>query len=121
MGLKDEKLIQEFLDEVHDSFEYWAEMKIKGIEEQAPSLELEPAEYKALQKLIETKTGREALEKLLINCGESNLHSTLAYIDGCTGIKPLELVNAHTRLPIAKDTLHEHLSYYCRETKRLNE
>lgn len=120
MSLRSEKLLQEFLDESHDGFEYWAGVKIKAIEERHPSLGMTPAEFKALQKLIETKTGHRALEKLLIDCGESNLHSTLTYIDGCTGIKPLELVNAHTRLPIAEETLHEHFSNYCREAKRLN-
>jgi len=120
MSLRSEKLLQELFDEVHDAFDYWAEVKIKDIKESHRGLNLKPAEYKALQKLIETKTGREALEKLLINCGESNLHSTFAYIDGCTGIKPLELVNAYTCLPIAEETLHEYFSEYCRESERLN-
>ena len=98
MSLRSEKLLQEFLDEVYDHFEYWAQTRIKDIKGSS-------AELKELQALIKTQNGREALEKLLINCGESNLHSTLTYIDGCTGIKPLELVNAHTRQPIAPDTL----------------
>lgn len=121
MSLRSEKLLQEFLDEIHDGFEYWAEAKIEEIKKPNPRKELTKAENKALQKLIETETGRRALEKLLIDCGQSNLHSTLTYIDGCTGIKPLELVNAHTRLPIAEETLHEYFSTYCREAKRLNE
>ena len=120
MGLKDEKLLQDLFDELFDSFDYWAEVSITNVEEHRPKLGMTPAEYKALEKLIKTKTGRTALEKLLVECGRSNLFSTLTYIDGCTGIKPLELVNAFTRLPIAKETLHEYFSDYSRESKRLN-
>lgn len=113
MGLRDDKLIKEFFTETHEAFDYLARAKIDAIKEGVGLLKLlTPAEYKALQKLIETKTGQTALKKLLVECGESNLFSILAYIDGCTGIKPLEIVNAHTRLPIAEETLHEHLSTF---------
>ena len=121
MSLRREKLLQEFLDEIHDGFEYWAKVKIEEIKKPNPRKEFTKAEYKALQKLIETETGHQALEKLLIDCGQSNLFSTLSYIDGSTGIKPLELVNAHTRMPIAEETLHEYFSDYCRESRRQNE
>jgi len=57
MSLRSEKLLQELFDEVHDAFDYWAEVKIKDIKEGHRGLKLKPAEYKALQKLIETKTG----------------------------------------------------------------
>lgn len=111
MSLKSDKLLQDLFDEVHGSFEYWgADVRIEEIEKRKLSLELKPAETKALQTLIKTPAGRSALKKLLMDCGESNLYSTFGYIDGCTGIKPLELVNAHTEIPIAEHTLHEHFS-----------
>lgn len=121
MSLKSEKLLQDLFDEVHDSFEYWADARIEEIEKRELTLELKPAESKALQALIKTPAGCNALKKLLMDCGESNLFSTFTYIDGCTGIKLLELVNAHTGIPIAEHTLHEYFSSYCRDFERLNQ
>lgn len=107
--MKDEKILEDFFIHEFESFEYWADIRIEGIRKRE-HLDLSPAEFKALQTLIATDTGEQALRKLLVDCGKSNLHSTLAYIDGSTGEKTLELVSEKTGEPIAAYTLHEHLS-----------
>jgi len=120
MGLKDEKLLQELFDELYDMFEYWADVKIEEIAKPPTREGFTSAERKALKTFIATDTGKNALHKLLFAYGESYMHSFLTYIDGGTGIKPLEISNAHTRMPIAENTLHEYYSDYRREFKRLN-
>lgn len=114
MGLRDEKLLQELFDQVYDAFEYWADVKIEEIMKPNRRKGFTSAENKALKTLIATDTGEKALRKLLIACGKSNLFSTFTYIDGCTGIKPLELTNAYTRMPVAEGMLHEYFSSFQR-------
>ncbi len=120
MGLRDEKLLQELFDQLYDQFEYWADVKIEEITKPNTREGFATAERKALKTLVATDIGKTALYKLLFACSESNMFSTFTYIDGGTGIKPLELTNAHTRMPIAENTLHEYFSDYRREFKRLN-
>lgn len=92
-------------------FDYWADAQIQNVEESHPVLRMEPAEYKALHKLLKTKAGRNALEKLLVRHGDCILHTVLVYIDGGTGVKSMELVSEDARKPLAQDTLHELWSY----------
>jgi hypothetical protein len=118
MGLRDEKLRDEFFVEVDEAFDYWVGIKIKAIKKGSGlHNSTSRAEYKALQELIRTDVGCTALKKLLIEYGQSNLSSTLTYIDGWTGIKPLELVNAHSRLPIAEGMLSDYFSSFKRAEK----
>ena len=107
---KNEKNLEHFIAHTFEMSEYWADVIINDIKKPSRSRKLEPAEYKALQILLETEASREALKKLLIDCGHSNTFSTMTYIDGCTGVKPVELVSVETGEPIAEDMLHEHLS-----------
>jgi hypothetical protein len=118
MGLRDEKLRDEFFVEVDEAFDYWAGVKIEAIKNGSGlHNSTSRAEYKALQELIKTTVGSKALKKLLVEYGQSNLSSTLTYIDGWTGIKPLELVNAHSRLPIAEGMLSDYFSSFKRSKK----
>jgi len=95
---------------VHELADYWALAKIDSIRDSQHIDDLTPEEYVILQNLIKDKTTRTALEKLLVDCGHSNIFSLFTYIDGATGIKPLEIVNAETGEPIAEGMVHEHLA-----------
>ena len=107
--MKNEKILRDFVVHVYEMTDYWALAKINSIRERQYIGDLTPEEYDILQELIQDKTTCTALEKLLVNCGFSNVFSLCTYIDGATGVKPLELVNAETGEPIAEDMLHEHL------------
>lgn len=91
-------------------FDYWAGVKIDEIAAGGSRVGLSPEELDALHKLIITKTGRQALTKVLKDYGESNMFSMLTHIDGGSGAKTLELVSADTNEPIVDGMLHE---YYC--------
>lgn len=56
MGLKDEKLLQELFDELYDSFEYWADVKIEEIAKPTTREGFTTAERKALKTFIATDT-----------------------------------------------------------------
>jgi hypothetical protein len=60
----------------------------------------------------EASTEEQALKALLIDHTNSCLFSLFTYIDGATGVKNLELVNADTGEAIAEDTLHEYFTDY---------
>ena len=92
-------------------FDYWADAKIKDVEESHPALQMEPAEYRALQQLLKNETGRSAMKKLLEHHGDCVLHSVLVYIDGGSNGKVMELVSEDTQEPLSQDTLHELWSY----------
>ena len=117
--MENNKDLESFIAHSYEMFGYWADVRIDEITKHKHA-DSDTAEFRALKTLVSTDTGKQVLRNLMVDCGESNLHSTLAYIDGGTGIKPLELMNAHTNLPIAEGTLHEYFSDYCREIKRLN-
>ena len=108
--MEDEKLLNELFTEIDNILDYFTEVKIDGIAACKSKSSFSPEELEALHKLIITKTGRQALAKVLKDYGESNMFSTLSYIDGDRGVKTLELVNADTGEPIADGMLHE---YYC--------
>ena len=121
MKHKDEELLQKFFDRADDGFEHWAEVRINEIENPKPAKAMSPAEIEALQKLVASETGREALKKVLIDCGRSNFFSTLTYIDGYTAVKSLELVDSETLEPLSTGMLSPYFSRYCLETDLLNE
>ncbi len=108
--MKKEKILRDFVVHVHELADYWALAKIKSIHGGCDVRDYTPEEYELMQKLIEDKPTRMALEKLLYDCGRGNIFSLLVYIDGGEGVKSLEIVNAETGEPIAEDTLHEHLA-----------
>ena len=107
--MKNEKILRDFVVHTYELADYWALAKIDSIRDHQHIHDLTPEEYDILQKLIEDETTRTALEKLLTDCGHGNIFSLFTYIDGATGIKPIEIVNADTGEPIAEDMLHEHL------------
>ena len=121
MAQRDEELLQKFFDRADDGFEHWAEVRIREIENPNPAKAISPAEIEALQKLIASETGREALKKVLIDCGRSNFFSTLTYIDGYTAVKSLELVDSETLEPLSIGMLSQYFSRYCLEMDLLNE
>ncbi|PIZ78886.1 MAG: hypothetical protein COY01_02920 [Candidatus Pacebacteria bacterium CG_4_10_14_0_2_um_filter_40_20] len=107
--MKKEKILRDFVVHTYELSDYWALAKIQSIRDRSHIKDLTSEEYDLLQKLIEDKATRTALEKLLVDCSHGYVFSLFAYIDGATGIKPLEIVNADTGEPIAEDMLHEHL------------
>ena len=121
MKHKDEELLQKFFDRADDGFEHWAEVRINEIEQLNPKKDISPAEFEELQKLIASETGRQALKKILIECGRSNFFSTLTYIDGYTAVKSLELVDSETLEPLSTGMLSPYFSRYCAELDYLNE
>jgi hypothetical protein len=116
-----EELLVAFFNNAQDAAEHWAEVRIEEIEHPNPKKDLTPAEIKILQNLIETKVGREALEKLLVDCGRSNFFSVLTSIDGYTFNKSLELINTQTLQPLKDHPISPYFTLYCRELERLNE
>lgn len=116
-----EELLVAFFNNAQDAAEHWAEVRIKEIEHPNPVKDLTHAEIEALRKLIETETGRQALEKLLIDCGRSNFFSVLTSIDGYTFDKSLEIVNVETLQPLKDHPISPYFTLYCREVDRLNE
>lgn len=109
---KNEKILNNLFTEVYDTFNYFTDVKIHEIAENGSHAGLSPEEYEVLHKLIITKTGREALKKVLIDYGHSNFFSTLVYIDGGRFVKEVELVNADTGEPLAEGMLHEYLALF---------
>jgi hypothetical protein len=107
--MKKEKILRDFVVHTYELSDYWALAKIQSIRDRSHIKDLTSEEYDLLQKLIDDEPTRTALEKVLTDCGHGNIFSLFTYIDGATGIKPLELVNADTGEPIAEYTLHEHL------------
>lgn len=107
--MKKEKILRDFVVHAYELSDYWALSEIDSIRNRRHIRDLTSEEYDLLQKLIEDDSVRIALEKVLIDCGHGNIFTLFTYIDGATGIKPLELVNAETGEPIAEDMLHEHL------------
>jgi hypothetical protein len=114
---KNEGILNNFFTEVHSIFDYYTDVKIDDIAKNGSHAGLSPEEYELLHKLIINKTGREALKKVLLDYGSSNFFSTLVYIDGGTGVKPIELVNANTGVPLADGMLHEYLALYVQAQK----
>lgn len=108
--MKKEKILRDFVVHTRELADYWALAKIDSVQQGRYIDDLTPEEYSILQKLIKDKAICTALEKLLVDCGRCNIFSLCTYIDGATGIKPLELVNAETGEPIAEDMLHEYLA-----------
>ena len=108
--MKNEKILRDFVVHVHQMTDYWALAKIQSIRDGQYVGEHTPEEYSILEELIKDKATCIALEKLLVECGYCNIFSLCTYVDGATGVKPIELVNADTGEPIAEDMTHEHLS-----------
>ncbi len=88
--MKNQKIRDHFFAHTQEVIEYFADIKTE---------EVSPEE-------------KETLKALLINHATSCLFSLLAYIDGCAGVKNIEIVNAKTGKPIAEDILHECYSNY---------
>jgi len=103
---KNEEILEEFLASLYETSTYWADVKLTEIAKRE-SLVLYPAEQKALATLIATDTGKEALRVLLVDCARSNIFTILDYIDGGTGVRPLDLVNAETGELLTEGALHE--------------
>jgi len=107
--MKNEKILRDFVVDVYEMTEYFALVKIQSIHDGWGVSGFTSEEYKLMQKLIKDEPTRVALEKLLVDCGFSNVFSLCTYIDGATGVKPLELVNADTGEPVAENMTHEYL------------
>ena len=107
--MKNEKKLKDFVMHTHELADYWALAKIDSLRDRRYIDNFTEEEYTVLQKLIEDETSCTALEKLLVDCGNSNIFSVCSYIDGSTGVKPLELVTDDTGEPIAEGMIHEHL------------
>jgi hypothetical protein len=114
---KNEKILENFFIEAYDIFDYYTDIKIDEIIKEKSHSGLSAKEYKLLQKLTATKTGRKALKKVLVDYGCFSFFSTLVYIDGARGVKDVELVNANTGEPLAENMLHEYLSSFKRAQK----
>jgi hypothetical protein len=114
---KNEKILENFFVEAYDILDYYTDIKIDEIAKNKSHAGLSSGEYKLLQKLTATKTGREALEKVLLDYGRSNLFSTLVYLDGGRFVKEVELVNTDTGEPLAENMLHEYLVSFERDQK----
>lgn len=121
MNEHNEELLEAFFNNAHEAAEHWAEVRIEEIEHPNSKKYLTHAEIEALRKLIETETGRQALEKLLVECGRSNFFSVLTSIDGYTFDKSLEIVNVETLEPLKDHPISPYFTLYCREVDRLNE
>ncbi len=108
--MKKEKILRDFVVHTYELADYWALAKIHSIKDRRRSKDITSEEYDLLQKLIDDTPTRTALEKLLVDCCHGYVFSLCAYIDGATGVKPIEVVNADTGEPIAENMLHEHLA-----------
>lgn len=107
--MKNEKILRDFVVHTYELADYWALVKIDSIRNHEYINGFTPEEYDIMNELIADEVTRTALEKLLADCGHCNTFSTCTYIDGASGVKSVELVNADTGEPIAEDMLHEHL------------
>jgi hypothetical protein len=108
--MENEQILNGLFTNVHDMLKYYADVKLDEIANRKPRIKLSSEQIEMLYKLILTKAGREALLKVLIDYGGSNFFTLLADIDGASGEKTVELVNADSGEPLAENTLHEH---YC--------
>lgn len=108
---KNEEILEEFLAFAHELSRYWANVKLAEIAKRESRV-LYSDEQKTLAALIATDTGKEALRVLLVDCVESNFFTILDYIDGGTGVRPLDLVNAETGELLTEGALHEAWTAY---------
>ena len=109
--MKNEEILEDFMNHSHQMSGYWIDVKLKEVQ-RGKHLILNAAETKLLKELVSTDAGKEALRMLLLDYSRSNLFSTLEYIDGATGVKPVELINAKTGEPLADGHTHEYLSLF---------
>ena len=93
--MKNQKITDHFFAYTQEVIEYFADIKVKDIKTE----------------------DEQALKALLIDHATSCLFSILVYIDGGTGVKNLEIVNAKTGKPIAEDILHELYTNYLQSIK----
>jgi|AntRauTorckE6833_2_1112554.scaffolds.fasta_scaffold02051_5 hypothetical protein len=80
MNISNKEQVREPLDEVYKAIEDCAKTKLEEISKPDPYIDLTKEEHAILKKLVETEIGHVALEKLLVDCGKSNLTSTLTLI-----------------------------------------
>ncbi len=88
--MKNEKILRDFVVYAYQNADYWALAKIDSIRNRLHIDSFTVEEYVIMDKLIADEPIRRALEKLLSDCGRGNVFSLLTYIDGASGIKPLE-------------------------------
>lgn len=93
--MKNQKIRDDFFAHTHEVIEHFADIKAKKIKTE----------------------DEQALKALFIDHATSCLFSLLVYIDGDTGVKNVEIVNAKTGKPIAEDILHECYSNYLHSIK----
>jgi len=101
-----EEIIEDFLNYIHQTSKYWAKIKLQEIR-RGTRRSLSIAQAKLLKELMLTDDGKEALRMLLLDFNDSNVFTILDYIDGGTGVRPLELINDETRESITIGALHE--------------
>ena len=106
-----EEIIEDFLKHIHLMSKYWANIKLQEIR-RGTRRSLSIAQAKLLKELMAKDGGKEALRMLLLDFNDSNIFSVLTYIDGSSGVKPVELVNADTGEPLADGYTHEYWSSF---------
>lgn len=109
---ENEGILFAFFERAREANVHWAEVRIEEIEQPSPHKRLTDDEVQTLRKLLETETGRQALKKLLVQCGSSNFFSVLTNIDGYTFDKSVELVNAETLEPLTDRAISPVYSIY---------
>lgn len=115
------QLLESFFTRSQEAAEHWAKMRVYEIEHPNPKKDLTQAEIEALQTLIATDTGREALTKLLIDCGRSNFFSVLTNIDGYTFDKVLDLMNRETGKPLLDHPISTYFTHFCQQLVEVDE
>jgi hypothetical protein len=106
-----EEIIEDFLKHIHLMSKYWANIKLQEIR-RGTRRSLSIAQAKLLKELMAKDGGKEALRMLLLDYNDLNIFSVMTYIDGSSGVKPVELVNADTGEPLADGYTHEYWSSF---------
>ena len=106
-----EEIIEDFLKHIHLMSKYWANIKLQEIR-RGTRRSLSIAQAKLLKELMAKDGGKEALRMLLLDYNDLNIFSVLTYIDGSSGVKPVELVSAETGEPLADGYTHEYWSSF---------
>jgi hypothetical protein len=106
-----EEIIEDFLKHIHLMSKYWTNIKLQEIR-RGTRRSLSVAQAKLLKEFMAKDDGKEALRMLLLDFNDSNIFSVLTYIDGSSGVKPVELVNADTGEPLADGYTHEYWSSF---------
>ena len=106
-----EEIIEDFLKHIHLMSKYWTNIKLQEIR-RGTRRSLSIAQAKLLKELMAKDGGKEALRMLLLDYNDLNIFSVMTYIDGSSGVKPVELVNADTGEPLADGYTHEYWSSF---------